>query len=114
MTELTTIDEVEAFIAKYSLSFLYISRTNCSVCHALLPQIQELLVQFPDIQMGYINADHLEEIAGRFSIFTVPVLLFFLDGKEVIREARFVHLEILKEKLAKLYDAIQLVSFHSS
>lgn len=105
ITELISLDQVEEFMMNNQFSFIYISRTNCSVCHALLPQLKELLSQFPRIQLGYINADHLEEVAGRFSIFTVPVLLFFIEGKEFIREARFVHLELLEEKLSKIYNS---------
>ncbi|MFC3886254.1 thioredoxin family protein [Bacillus songklensis] len=104
MVELTSLEMIDGFIKEHSLSFLYISRTNCSVCHALLPQVRDLMIHFPFIQLGHINADKLEEIAGHFSIFTVPVLLLFVDGKELLREARFVHLEQLKEKIKKIYE----------
>lgn len=103
MQELQSIETVKQFISEHSLSFIYISRTNCGVCHALKPQIEELLTQYPNIHAASVNADHVEEIAGHFSIFTVPVMLFFIDGKEYIREARFVHVESLQEKLTKLY-----------
>lgn len=103
MNNLTSITSVETFINDHPLSFLYVSRTNCGVCHAILPQLQDLLKEFPLIQLGNINADDVEEIAGRFSIFTVPALLLFVDGKEVIREARFVHMQSLQEKISKIY-----------
>lgn len=104
MEELTSLEMVDHFIKKHHLSFLYISRENCSVCHALLPQVRDVMMDFPLIQLGYINADDVEEIAGHFSIFTVPVLLLFADGKELWREARFVHLQPFKEKVKKVYD----------
>ncbi|HWO95270.1 MAG TPA: thioredoxin family protein [Bacillus sp. (in: firmicutes)] len=104
MEELTSLEMVNRFINEHHLSFLYISRTNCSVCHALLPQVRDLMVHFPLIQLGYMNADDVEEIAGHFSIFTVPVLILFADGKELWREARFVHLQPLKDKIKKVYD----------
>ncbi|WP_077619310.1 thioredoxin family protein [Bacillus sinesaloumensis] len=101
--ELTSVDTVKHFIEEHPLSFLFISRTNCSVCHALLPQVKDVMEDFPTIQLGYINADHVEEIAGYFSIFTVPVLLLFVEGKEFLREARFVPMEPFKEKIEKIY-----------
>ncbi|CAM4018007.1 thioredoxin family protein [Lederbergia lenta] len=104
MITLTSLDSVEKFIRDHQFSFLYVSRTNCGVCHVILPQLIDLLEEFPLIQLGHINADDLEEIAGRFSIFTVPVLLLFVDGKEVIREARFVHMQSLHEKISKIYN----------
>lgn len=102
--ELTSLDMVENFIHKHNLSFLYISRPNCSVCHALLPQVLELMDQFPSIQLGHINADTVEEIAGRYSIFTVPVLLLFVEGKEYLREARMVHIDPFTKKINKIYE----------
>ncbi|MFT4412852.1 thioredoxin family protein [Fredinandcohnia humi] len=101
---LTAISQVEAFINNQGLNFLYISRTNCSVCHALLPQVKEVMGQFPQILLGYVNADDVEDIAGYLSIFTVPVLLLFVDGKEYVREARFVSIEPFTEKLRKVYE----------
>ncbi|MBU8906217.1 thioredoxin family protein [Desertibacillus haloalkaliphilus] len=103
LTELTSLEMVETFIQDHSLSFLYVSRTNCGVCHALLPQVKEVLMQYPRIQFGFINADHLEEIAGYLSVFTVPALIFYIEGKEYFREARFVQIESLNEKIQKMY-----------
>ncbi|WP_249871427.1 thioredoxin family protein [Oceanobacillus saliphilus] len=101
--ELTSIDSAENFIKDNKLSFLYISRPNCSVCHALLPQVQELMEKYPEIKLAHINAQSVEEVAGRFSIFTVPVLLLFVEGKEFVREARIVHLDLFEGKLDKIY-----------
>ncbi|WP_100372038.1 thioredoxin family protein [Bacillus sp. FJAT-45037] len=103
MKELTTIDQVDTFTKDHEFSFIYISRTNCGVCHALLPQVKDMLSRYPLIQQGYVNADKLEEIAGKLSIFTVPVMIFFIDGHEYLREARFVHVEELERKINKLY-----------
>ena len=100
---LTSLNKIEDFINDNPLTFLFISRPNCSVCHGLLPQVQELMMNYPDIQLAHINAEEVPEVAGRFSIFTVPVLLLFVDGKESIREARIVHRDLLKEKIDKIY-----------
>ncbi|AST93664.1 thiol reductase thioredoxin [Sutcliffiella cohnii] len=106
MLTLTSIEMAQEFIEQHPLSFVYVSRTNCSVCHALLPQIEELLKEFPKIEVGFINADDVEEVAGHFSIFTVPAMMLFVDGKEMIREARFVHMEELRKKISKIYGMV--------
>ncbi|TFJ91335.1 thioredoxin family protein [Lentibacillus salicampi] len=102
-TDLNTMEQVDEFIANHPLALIFISRTGCSVCQGLMPQVQELLEDYPEIRMGHINADHLPSIAGRFSIFTVPVILMFVNGKEYLREARIVHMDLFEEKLSKLY-----------
>lgn len=103
MTKIKSIEAFHEFINHHRFSFIFISREECGVCHALLPQVVELLQRFPGIQLGHIDAGVVEEIAGQLMIFTVPVLLLFVDGKEYIREARFVHMEMLEEKISKIY-----------
>ena len=105
-TELTSIQSIDNFIKINQLSFLYVSSPNCSVCHGLLPQVQKLMEKYPEIKLGHINATAVEEVAGRFSIFTVPVLLLFVEGKEYIREARIVHMDLFEEKLDKIVENV--------
>jgi len=101
-----SIDEIEQFIASNQLSFLYISQQNCSVCHGLEPQIKQLLENYPNIVARKVDASEVPEVAGKFSVFTAPVLLLFVYGKEYIREARFVQTAKLDEKLARIYENV--------
>ncbi|HLR67405.1 thioredoxin family protein [Virgibacillus alimentarius] len=101
---ISSLAKIEQFISQNQLSFLFISQTNCSVCKGLLPQMKQLMSKYPKIQLGYIDASEVEAVAGRFSVFTAPVLLLFVDGKEYIREARIVHLQRLEEKIDKIYE----------
>jgi thiol-disulfide isomerase/thioredoxin len=105
--ELTSLDMIDSFINDHRLAFLFISRPNCSVCHGLLPQVQALMEEYPKIHLGHINAEEVSEIASRFSIFTVPVLLLFVDGKEYLREARIVHMDLFNERINKLYENVE-------
>lgn len=104
---LTSIEETEQFIAQHDLAFLYITMPNCSVCHGLQPQIEKMLATYPKIKSRTIDASVVTEIAGKFSIFTAPVLLLFVQGKEYIREARIVHTAALEERIARLYENIE-------
>ena len=104
--QLTSMNDIDQFIEQNQLSFIYISRPGCSVCHGLLPQVQSLMEKYPKIQLGHVDAEEVEAIAGRFSIFTVPVLLLFVDGKEYVREARIVHMDQFDEKINKIYENI--------
>lgn len=104
--DLHSIEEIDTFINDHQLAFLYISMPNCSVCHGLLPQVQKLMENYPQIQLAHIDASEVEAVAGKFSIFTAPVLLFFVDGKEYVREARIVHMDLFNDKLKKIYENV--------
>ncbi|MGK7378306.1 thioredoxin family protein [Planococcus sp. 1R117A] len=70
----------------------------------MLPQVEEVLEDFPLIQAKEADAAQIPELAGFLSIFTAPVLILFADGKEMQRDARFVHIEEFREKTRKLYE----------
>ena len=65
------IEDFYRFINAHALAVVHIMRDNCTVCHAVLPQIQDLLKDYPKAQLGVINQSNVEAIAGELSIFTV-------------------------------------------
>lgn len=70
----------------------------------LFPKIQVLLGKYPHIAAKKIIADNLPEIAGRLSIFTIPALILYIEGKEYIRKARFISVEELDSEIERYYD----------
>lgn len=100
--EANTIEEVHTFINENKYAFVYVSRPDCGVCHAVLPQVRELLEDFPDVKMIRVDAEKIPAVAGAFSVLTVPALLLFAEGKEMIRKARFVVMAELEHQIAQL------------
>jgi len=101
---LTTLGDVNAFIAQNELAFLYFTTPNCSVCHGLQPQIEKMLNKYPKIKAAHIDSSKVPKAAGQYSVFAAPVLLLFVAGKEYIREARIVHTEKLDGQLKRIYE----------
>lgn len=99
-----SIEEVRQFIQENELAFVYISREDCSVCHAVRPQVQSILENYPRIQSIQADADRIPEVAGDFTVFSVPALLLFGEGKELIREARFVQMEDLDRQFKRIVE----------
>ncbi len=106
MKEVQSLEAIEANLEKEKLLLLYISRPNCSVCHALLPQVKRVLEDYQSVVSIHANAEEIPEIAGRFSIFTVPVIIVFVDGKEMFRKARFVPIDELNSQIARLTEML--------
>ena len=49
------------------------------MCHAVLPQIEDIVASYPNTELAVINQSDVETIAGKLSIFTVPVDLIFYE-----------------------------------
>ncbi|WP_429948644.1 thioredoxin family protein [Enterococcus sp. AZ101] len=103
MDKLQTIQEVIAFVNEHSLAFIYVSQEDCSVCHALRPKLIELLKSYPKIELREVEADKVKAISAEYLIFSAPTFLFFVDGKEYIREGKFVQFKKLANALEQIY-----------
>ncbi|APZ49492.1 thiol reductase thioredoxin [Jeotgalibaca sp. PTS2502] len=90
LAEASQLEDVTRFIKENRFALVYVKRQDCGVCHAVLPQLQRLLQTFPEIKLLTVDADRLPAVAGQYSVFTVPAILGFIDGKEQLRKARFV------------------------
>lgn len=99
-----SIEEIDIFKDNNKLALLYVSSNNCSVCTVLFPKIQELLKKYPNIASKKVIVDNLPEIAGHLSIFTIPALIIYIEGKESIRKARFISIEELDREIERYYD----------
>lgn len=87
-------------------SFIYLSREECSVCHALLPKIKKLASDYPKGEFTHIDLDDHPLAAGEFMVFSIPALLVYSGGKELYRGARFFNMKELKERLDRYYNSI--------
>ena|SRR5690625_1887923 len=100
---LNSVESMDEKIKGETFTFFFISQPNCSVCVSLHPQTERISAEFPRIHCYSIDIADTPEIAGAFHVFTAPTLLLFIDGKEYMREARFVQTEVFKNKLARIY-----------
>jgi len=103
-TDLFTLDEFNSLISSSRAVALYFSTPDCNVCKVLKPKLIEMLEEeFSLINFVYVDCEKAKELAAQNSIFSVPTILFFFDGKEYIRKARFVNLDELRDEIDRIY-----------
>lgn len=103
MVKIHQIEEVETFIKEHKFAFVYVSQPDCSVCHSVLPKLKELLKNYPEIELGEVDGAEVPQVTAAYQVFSAPTLLLFIDGKEYIREGRFVQFQKLTFDLDRLY-----------
>ena len=55
----------------------------CGPCRMVVPMVEEIARERPDIKVGKINVDENPELAARFSIMSIPTLVVMDNGKIV-------------------------------
>ncbi len=99
-----TQEELKQTITEEVGVLLYFSGEQCNVCHALRPKFKALFdAEFPQIKQIYLDAHENPEISAHYSVFSVPTMIVFLDGREFVREGRAVSLHKMTEQLKRPY-----------
>lgn len=53
----------------------------CGPCRMVVPIVEEIAKERPDIKVGKVNVDEQPELAGQFGIMSIPTLVVIKDGK---------------------------------
>lgn len=102
-----THDELIKLTEKFPAVCFYLSTPQCNVCKVLKPKVIELIENdFTQLKFYYVDLNGAKEIAGQLSVFAVPTILIFFNGKEIIRTSRNIYIEQLKEQIKRYYQLI--------
>ena len=59
----------------------------CGPCRMVLPLVEEISRDRPDIKVGKINVDENPELAAQFGVTSIPTLMVMEHG-QIIRQAK--------------------------
>ncbi len=100
-----TIQTINETIENNSAVMLYFSAPTCNVCHALKPKLLEAIdSNFENFEIVSVDISETPEIASHFSVFAIPTLLIFLDGKEFLRKSRHMSVDEVIKEIKRPYD----------
>ncbi len=89
------------------LKLHYFTASACSVCDSLLPKMQALISQqFPQVILEIHSVEESPKIAADFGVFTVPVAILSIDGKESERWVRSFGIIEIQQKLQRIASLI--------
>lgn len=107
MNDITSKEEFDQLLKDEIAVVAYFSHDECNVCKVLKPKLNDALTaQYPKIKQVYVNIKNTPELAGQNSIFTVPVVLLFLEGQESIRKSRNFGIGELMDEIKRPYSII--------
>ena len=63
--------------------------TWCGPCRMMAPVVEELDAEHPEYKFGKVNVDEQMELAMRFQVSSIPMLVVFKDGKAVAKSVGY-------------------------
>ncbi len=83
---------------------LYITDGTCNVGESVTPKLEKLITeQFPKLSIYYTYTSQTPELPAQLSVFTVPTVLVFFEGKLYIQKSRAFSLEELGQEIDRYY-----------
>ena len=59
----------------------------CGPCRMVVPMVEEIAVERPDILVGKVNVDEQPELASQFGVMSIPTLVVMEKG-QILNQAR--------------------------
>ena len=53
----------------------------CGPCRMVVPIVEEIAEERPDIKVGTVNVDEQPELASQFHVMSIPTLVVMKNGK---------------------------------
>ena len=93
------IESIDNIIKENPAVMLYFSAPTCNVCHALKPKLLEAISEnFDTFEIVSVDVSTDADIAAHYSVFAIPTVLVFLDGREFLRKSRHMSVgEVINE-----------------
>lgn len=98
--------EIEEFIKDNLISIVYFSGTTCGACDVIKDKVLHIIKDYKEIKFMEINAVENKEVAASYDIFSLPILLLFVNGKETLRLGRYFDMLDFKNSIDRYYNMI--------
>ena len=97
----------ETFLQQNPLCAVYYSGPGCAVCVQLKPKLFGMLgEQFPRLAIAEVDCGEERALAADQSVFTIPTLVVYIEGREAFRHARSFGPTQMAEQLRRPYDML--------
>ncbi len=104
MNIVKTKEELHKLINDNDMILVYFGSNLCDVCNAMKPKIEKLLLKYSKVKSVRVEVENSVELSANFNVFTIPVVILFIQGKETIRRARIISIENLEQEVSRYYE----------
>lgn len=101
MHTIESFDSISEIIEK-DLVMIVAKTHTCSTCKQIVDHLNQNVKRINEIENYQIFVDDMDRFRGEYVIFSVPTVLIFSNGKELLRESRFINID----KINRLIDMV--------
>lgn len=77
--------------------------TWCAPCRMLSPVLEEIEKETEDLRILKVNVDDIIDLAADFQVSSIPLLLFFQDGKKIGESLGYLPKQSILQKINTIF-----------
>ena len=106
LNKLSNEKDIINLINDNKMAVIYFTGMDCGACEAIKYKVKSILKNLPEIKRGEVNGEKNLELAVKYDVFSLPVFLLFVEGKETLRVGRNVDLLEIERNIKRYYEMI--------
>lgn len=106
MLKVNNNEEIKNMINENEIVILYFSNKVCGACEAIRSKVERILKSYSKVQSIEIEGEKQIELATINNVFSFPLLILFVNGKETIRLGRNIDLFEFENIIKRYYEML--------
>lgn len=100
------MNEYNEIINKNKIVIFYFDGSTCGACEIIKEKILDIINEYNEIKFVEIDGVKYSNIAAQYNVFSLPITILFVNGKETIRFGRYVDMLEFKDIVNRYYGLI--------
>lgn len=96
MKVLESKEAIQHMIQNHTITIIIFTSPSCGVCVPLKNKLTDTLSPYPNIGLGSVDLTQVQDAMGSYQIYTAPIILVFVEAKEVKRYSAALSMSELK------------------
>ena len=88
------VNEIGMFLFQFGMN-------NCAPCHSIKNKLKDYSETNEELEIYYVPCEQFQQLAAKLSIFTVPTILLYVEGKQTLKVSGYFSLEEVFMKIER-------------
>lgn len=106
MLKINNEEQIKNAIRDNEIVILYFSNKVCGACEVIKTKVEKILESYKKVNGIEIHGEENIELAARNNVFSFPLLILYVNGKESMRVGRNVNLLELENAIKRYYEML--------
>ena len=99
-------NKMKDFIKNNKIAIVYFSGSECFACDVIKDKLEKVISEYENVELMEIDAIVERELSAQLNVFTLPLAILYIEGKENSRYGRNINISEVKNLVERFYNLI--------